>query len=402
VNDYRSLISDPNNLYEAYLKTISSSKWKETTQKFMVNYLREIFKLSDDLWNMTYMPGTQGEFILHERGKLRPITTSQPRDRIVRNVLCDKVLIPEVTKHLIYDNGASIKNKGIDFTRRRFEVHLHKAVKEYGTNEIYGLFGDFSKFYDNIIHSISKTQLLNLFQNDPYLEWLLDVIFHNFEVDVSYMSNYEYNQCLFNMVFNKLEYRKIPKELLTGHLYMEKSINMGDRVSQIVGVYYPSEADTYIKYVRGMKYYDRYSDDWCLICNNKETLKDILEYLDKNIYTKLGIHLNKKKTRIVKLDRPFKFLQTTYRVSNTGHINKKMNPKRVRDMKKKLKRFKIKIDNKEMDYLQAENTFKSWYLNHAKLMTKIQRRTILSLYESLFKKKIVITKISNKYKMFFY
>ena len=49
---------------------------------------------------------------------------------------------------LIYDNGASLKDKGLDFARRRFEIHLRNAYKEYG-GKAYILLMDFTKYYDN-------------------------------------------------------------------------------------------------------------------------------------------------------------------------------------------------------------------------------------------------------------
>lgn len=94
--DYKSIICDANNLYDAYLKSTKPSKWKESTQKFSLNYLRHIFDLQDELESMSYRPGTEGGFTLCDRGKTRPITTLQPRDRVVRHVLCDNVLMPEV------------------------------------------------------------------------------------------------------------------------------------------------------------------------------------------------------------------------------------------------------------------------------------------------------------------
>ena len=36
--------------------------------------------------------------------------------------------------------------------------------------------------------------------------------------------------------FNKLEYRNIPKEKLTGEKWMEKSVNIGDQLSQVIGI----------------------------------------------------------------------------------------------------------------------------------------------------------------------
>lgn len=107
--DYKEIICDANNLYRAYMASVKSSKWKETTQKFSINFLRYIFSIQEELMNQTLKNSSTKEFILHERGRVRPITSIPVKDRIIRHVLCDEVLLPEVKKHIIYDNCASIK-----------------------------------------------------------------------------------------------------------------------------------------------------------------------------------------------------------------------------------------------------------------------------------------------------
>lgn len=395
--DCKSIICDANNLYEAYLKTIKGSKWKETTQKFALNYLRNIFKLIDELLKQSYLPGEKGEFTLNERGKIRPITTLQPRDRLVRHVVCDEILMSEVEKKIIYDNGASIKGKGIGHSRKRFKVHVHKAFEEYGTNELYCLFGDFSKFYDNIIHEIAKNQLLELFHYDEYLDWLLTVIFDNFKVDVSYMSDEEFESCISD-VFNRLDYRKIPKELKTGDRFMEKSLNIGDQLSQIVGIYYPNRMDTYVKFVRSMKYYGRYMDDFYIISNSKEELMSVFEGMIK-IANELGIHMNMKKTHIGRLDKVNKYLQVKYTLTDTGHLIKRINPKRVTKMRQKMKGLKRKLDRGETSYESTEEMFRSWMGSFYKVMSKSQRLQLIKIFEDLFNRKVTFKKQSGKWKM---
>ena len=98
--NYEEIVCDANNLYRAYKVSVKSSKWKESTQKFMMNFLRYIFEIQDDLINRTLQNGPTQEFELHERGRIRPITSIQIRDRIVRHSLCDEVLLPEVRKHI--------------------------------------------------------------------------------------------------------------------------------------------------------------------------------------------------------------------------------------------------------------------------------------------------------------
>lgn len=143
---YEEIVCDANNLYAAYLASIKGSKWKERSQKFAMNYLSHIFEIQSDLQNRTLTNSPVEEFTLHERGRIRPITSIPIKDRIVRHVLCDEILMPVIRNHVIYDNCASLKGRGMSQQRKRFEIHLHKYYKKYG-NEGWILLGDFSKFY---------------------------------------------------------------------------------------------------------------------------------------------------------------------------------------------------------------------------------------------------------------
>lgn len=387
---YEEIVCDANNLYLAYKASIKGSKWKETTQRFSMNFLRYIFSIQDDLLNRTLQNGPTEEFSLHERGRIRPITSIRLQDRIVRHVLCDEILLPEVKKHIIYDNCASIKGRGISLQRKRFEVHLRKYYKNYG-NDGWILFGDFSKFYDNIIHEIAKKELLKLFDNDEHIDWLLTIIFDGFKVDVSYMNDEEFNDCIIN-IFNKLEYRKIPKDKLTGEKWMYKSVNIGDQLSQVIGIYYPYPIDNYVKYVRGQKFYGRYMDDWYIMNPNKQELQDLLDNIVR-IANELGIHINMKKTRIVKISSTYKFLQIKYTLTDDGKIIKRINPTRVTAMRKKIKKLAIKVKNGEIVYENVENMFKGWMGGHYRLLSKQQRENLIQLFEDSFDKRI---KIVNK------
>lgn len=384
---YEEILSDANNLYRAYKASVKGSKWKETTQKFIMNFLRYIFSIQEDLLNRTLENGPTEEFSLSERGRVRPITSIRIRDRIVRHVLCDDVLLPEVKKHIIYDNGASIKGRGISHQRDRFEVHLRRYYKLYG-NDGWIVFGDFSKFYDNIIHEIAKQELLKLFDDDEFIDWLLTLIFDGFKIDVSYMTDEEYADCMTD-TFNKLEYRTIPKEQLTGEKWMAKSVNIGDQLSQVIGIYYPYRIDNYVKYVRSQKFYGRYMDDWYIMNPSKEELLDLLEHI-RVIAAELGIHINEKKTRIVKMSSTYKFLQVKYTLTKDGKIIKRINPERVTTMRRKLKKLAVKAANGEVLYENVENMFRGWMGSFYKLLSRQQRKNLMTLYEDPFDKTVTV------------
>ncbi len=385
---YEEILCDANNLYKAYLASIGESKWKESTQRFMANYLTYIFEIQESLRERTLQNGKTSEFVLHERGRVRPITSISIPDRIVRHTLIDELLLDKVKRKIIYDNCASIKDRGISLARKRIEVHLHKFYIETGSNDGWILVGDFTKFYDNIIHDIAKQQLVGLCDNDDFIVWLLDVIFSGFVVDVSYMTDEEYACCM-EGTFNKLEHRKIPKDKLTGDKFLHKSVNIGDQASQIIGVYYPHRIDNYVKYVRSQKYYARYNDDFYIIGKSKDELIDIYENI-KNIAKEYGIHLNEKKTRILRLSDSFKYLQIKYTLTKDGKILKKINPKRVTTIRRKLKKLAVKIQNGEIPYENAETMFKGWMGGNYKLLSREQRKGLISLFENLFSKTISI------------
>ena len=386
--DYGLIITDANNLYEAVLNSIKGSKWKEKSQKSLDDILTLVFDLSNSLINKTYRSMYENNFTIHERGRIRAIESYSVKDRAVRHVLCDKIFAPEIKNKIIYDNGASIKGRGISFSRKRFEAHLRKYYMHYKTNDGYIMFGDFSKYYDNILHKTAKQKLLSLVDYDEYISWLLDVIFDAFRIDFSGKESDLENA--YEGIFNKLDYIK-PDDLYKNKSYLEKSISIGDQLSQHIGILYANDIDTYVKIVRSQKYYGRYMDDWYLISKSKDELFDILDGIIE-ISKKLGIHINHKKTYVTKLSSRYKYLQVKYTLMDTGKVIKRINPKRITTMRHRLKTFKSKNSLGEISYENIENTFKSWMGSFYKLMSKQQRLGMIKLYECLFEKEISIVR----------
>lgn len=380
--DKVNIVYDLNSLYNAYLAAKKESDWKPQVQKYEMDFLPRIVESKSDLKNRTYKSKDSTEFIIRERGKTRPITGLQMSDRVIRHSLCDNVLTPSLLNYMIYDNGASLKNKGIDFSRERFEKHLHMYYREHGSNDGYVLLMDYSKFYDNIPHETAYNAVAKHVKDDFSL-WLLKCVFDNFKIDVSYMDDDEYANCM-NAPFDSAKYRlNIPKSKHTGEKYMYKSVNIGDQCSQIIGIYYPTPIDNFIKIVKGQKYYGRYMDDSYVIHESKEFLYNLsLEVIEKA--KELGIILNQKKTRIVKLSDYYRFLQISYSLTDSGRLIRKINPKRIVDMRRKLKKLSTMVQNGERTQEEVENMFKAWMGSHCHLMSKLQRDNLNLLYYDLF------------------
>ena len=372
---YQREIFDGNALHDAYKRAKQGSDWKPQVQRFEMTYLLELSKMQTELHEKTYrfLPATN--FIINERGKTRCISGEQIADRIVKHALCDEILTPSIRDYLIYDNGASLTGRGIDFTRRRLLVHLRKYYARHQSNEGYILLIDFSKYYDNIRHDILMEQFKAITDNEHAL-WLLEKILGRSKVDVSYMSDEEYAVCM-TTVFNSLVHDQIDRKLLTGEKFMAKHLNIGDQVAQVAGIGYPMEIDNYIKIVRGIKYYGRYMDDSYVISDSKEHLQELLKEVIA-IATRNGITVNTHKTRICKLSDYWRFLQVQYALTDTGRVIQKINPKRLTCMRRKMKKLAPILSTKDF-----EDWYNSWFRNHYKIMSKRQRENMNTLFQQL-------------------
>ena len=185
----------------------------------------------------------------------------------------------------------------------------------------------------------------------------LTMILKEQEVDVSYMTDNEYAHCM-DTTFNALEYNAHNYKKI-GQKMMRKSVGIGNEISQIIGLYYLSTIDNYIKIVKGFKYYARYMDDSYVIHEDKEVLKQLLVDLKKK-YSELGLQINEKKTQIRKLNKPIVFLKVVHILTPTGKIIKHKYKDTFKRERVKLKKFAIKLDNKELPYKMIETQYRSW------------------------------------------
>ena len=367
-------ISNSNVLINSFYEAKKNSSWKNSVQQYEANLLRNIRKTQLELRDKTYKQGEFYNFYLCERGKERYVRSISFYDRVIQRALCDQ-LNPIVEPYLIYDNGASVKNKGIDFARKRIENHLHKYYRKFG-NQGYALVIDFSKFYDNIVHK----PLMDMYRGIIDDEDIINLISHlvdSFSIDVS---NYDLTE---DDLFDSLKYAKANSEK-TGEKFVNKSLGIGSQISQISGIYYPHEMDNYCKIVKSIKFYGRYMDDTYILSNNKEELKQLLEDIDK-ICKKLGIFINRKKTQIYRIDKGFTFLKIKYRLTETGHLVRiPVKSGFVRE-RRKLKSFKRMLDTGEMTFRDIEEQYKSWKGNLLKYDCHRTLRNMDKLFDELFK-----------------
>lgn len=374
-------LKDLNRYYEAYKKSMKGSSWKPEPQRFEGLFLFEIRRLRKDITNHTYVTTKGTEFVLNERGHLRYIHGGRMRDRVVRHLLCDDILNPILKPYLIHNNGASQKGKGMTFARDMFVQDLHNYYLEHGNNKGYIGFVDFSKFYDNIRHEKVKEAIFP--KIDEESKWLLSEVLKSFEVDISYLSEVEAEGYI-NEKFNSIEYHEqIRGKKLTGEIMMPKSVDIGDQVSQTIGIFFPTYVDNYVKIVRGIKRYGRYMDDMYIIGETKEEVQDIIDGIRECAKT-LGLFVNDKKTYICKLSDNYTYLQVKYYLDDNGKVVQRINPKSVTRERRKLKKYKGLVEQDIMPYDDAVQAYKSWMGAYTRMMSKQQIKNMKKLFIELF------------------
>ena len=159
-------------------KCCNGVRWKKSTTHFRLHQFSIVANCCYSIKNNSYKVGKTYKFQINERGKIRDIDAPHIKDRLVHKVISNEILVPIYEPHLIYDNGASQKNKGFLFALNRLKSKLQSHYRKYGLNG-YVVLIDYSKFFENcsslVIHNIHKKYI----RNDNTIKVIEDYLFVN-------------------------------------------------------------------------------------------------------------------------------------------------------------------------------------------------------------------------------
>lgn len=329
-------------LYDSYRKCRLGVAWKASTQKYIARAPLNVLLTHKKLLAGKFKSDGFHEFDLYERGKHRHIKSITINERVVQKCLCDYSLVPMVERTFIYDNGASVKNKGYMFAMKRLTRHLQWHYRKYGA-EGYVLLFDFSKFFDHVNHDVIR----NILEKEVPDE------------RVRNLTNY------FVSTFG------------------DEGMGLGSQISQTLALASANRLDHVVKEELRIHCYGRYMDDGYLIHHSKEYLHKCLERIQE-VCKELHIVLNKKKTQIVKLSRGFTWLKArTYLLPN-GKVVKKIYKRSVTVQRRKIKAFRKLVDAGIMTLDDVYNSWQSWQSYAANFNSWHTRKNILALYKQVF------------------
>lgn len=339
-DDYDRLASVSALMKAAYLSRRGVGK-KASVQKYMMNLLMNSVQSHEKLMNGQDVRQGFIEFDIHERGKARHIKAMHVKERVIQRSLCDNALVPVLRRSLVYDNGASLKDKGIHFALFRLRDMLRQYARKYG-QEGYVLLVDFCGYFDNIQHEPIKKMLIENF-DDTRIRWLA-------------------------WQFVKA--------------FGDSSLGIGSQVSQIFAVSYPNRVDHRIREWHRTGMSARYMDDTYVISNNKTKLESVLADCAA-MWRALGIKLNPRKTQIIPIKR-FSFMHVRFRITKTGKVLMLPNRKSFTRMRRKLRTFAKLFRAGQMTLSQINTCYQSWYGYQVHFDAHKALRSVDACYYRLF------------------
>ena len=313
-------ITDFENLYKAYRKSISGKGYTQSRVKFQAAALDGILRLRQQLIDKSYTVSEYNEFMVFDP-KERLIKAGSFKDKIVQHSLCDNVLLPLVSKQFLLDNYAGQIGKGTLFGLNRLKEQMLSAYEKYGM-DCWIVKADISKFFYNINHDNLK-DIVSYHVDDPNVVWLCEKFIDSTD---------------------------------------GVGLPLGNQVSQVFALLYLDGMDKFICGELGIEYYGRYMDDFYLVHHNKQYLKDCLEAITAFV-NNLGLSLNNK-TQIIPFKNGIKFCGFHTYLASGGKVIRKLKNENKRAAQKKFRRMAKLVVSGKLSKEKFNESYKAWK-NHA-------------------------------------
>lgn len=334
---------DLNSLYKAQKEAARGVAWKASTQRYQIDWLLNINRMSNDLASGRDICKGFHRFTITERGKQRDIASVHFSERVPQKSLSQNVLIPSLKPTLIDRNAANIKGKGVSYSLKCLKRDLDRHYRKHG-DEGYICLIDFSNYFANIDHDAVKSMISGSVSDERARELSLHF------VDVQ----------------------------------GDRGLGLGSEPNQIEAVSLPNPIDHFATECLGVEAYGRYMDDSYMIHTDKEYLSLCLDLIRMKC-DDLGIVINERKTRIVKLSRGFVFLKKRIFYGENGRIVIRPCRDSIVRERRKLKKQAALVAEGKMSYEDARASFVSWRGSVVNLDAHETIASMDALFNQLFK-----------------
>ena len=286
-------------LFEAYFECRKNKRNTANAIAFEIDYENNLVQLCKEINNGTYKIGRSIAFIV-DKPVTREIFAADFRDRIVHHLIINK-LNHLFEKQFIYDSYSCRVGKGTHFGIQRVDKFIRRCSKNY-TQDCYILKLDIQGFFMHINKNILHKKL-EKFIKEKYNKPDKEIILHLCKQII-------YNEPTKNCIIKgkRSNWNNLPKTKSLFNSEKDCGLPIGNYTSQVFANLYMDTFDHYIKHDLNIKYYGRYVDDFILIHNSKEYLKNLIKPIREYLNQELQLKLHPKKIHLQHYSKGVKYL----------------------------------------------------------------------------------------------
>ena len=164
-------------------------------------------------------------------------------------------------------------------------------------------------------------------------------------------------------------------------------VPLGNQLSQLDALLALSPLDHMVKEKLHIKGYGRYMDDFYLVCESKEYLKECLAFIRKYVEER-GMSLNEKKTKIVPLTQGVEWLGFKFYMTESGKVVQRLSKKSIVHHKRKLKKMRRLLTEGRIEFKACEDAHRGWKAHAQRGDTYYLIRKMDALFSELFKEEL--------------
>lgn len=306
------------NIHEAARDAAKGVRWKASVQRYMIHSLRNSLYARRDLLAGNDIRKGFVRFHVIERGKDRAIAAPRFSERVIQKSVTRAVMAPAVWPTLTPGCAANMRGRGTDYALMRLKGQLAEHYRRHGA-EGYVLLMDFSDYFGTIDHGTALDLVRRTLADPAAVEFMRLQIEANGRI----------------------------------------GLGLGSEPNQALAVAIPSPLDHLGERWRGIEASGRYMDDSYFMALDKENLWRFLDAA-RALCSSLGITINERKTRVVKLTRGFTFLKKRFRFTESGRIVVTPIPKSLARERRKLRTHARMVAEGSMTLEQAYVSYMSF------------------------------------------
>jgi retron-type reverse transcriptase len=258
-HSYNDIIS-MENLLSAWREFLRGKRKRKDVEEFSLNLIGNVLALHKELVNKNYQHGGYQAFKINDP-KPRDIHKASVRDRLLHHAIY-RILYQFFDRKFIFDSYSCRIDKGTHRAINQFKKHAGIVSRNH-TCTTWVLKCDIRKFFASIDHEILKNILRKHIRDKDTM-------------------------CLLSKIIDSFHTK-------------DKSgvgLPLGNLTSQLFVNIYMNEFDHFMKRELKTHYYIRYADDFVILHDNKEYLKNVLISISDFLKMRLKLSLHPDKVFI--------------------------------------------------------------------------------------------------------